>query len=338
LTAEAAARAFQAPLVFDAIAFSQIEGFFKARNRVMPECNRKQAMLPKGALRLDNRTGTAPGFAVEFGTCLFFFLPGVPSEMRKMFQEHIKPMLENRYELKPDRLISIKTIGIGESDLQERLSGIDMPPQIKLGFRAAVGEVETKLLCPADYPQVELEKLIKLIQEAIGDPVLGIEGLEASNIDLITIIDKLMQTKAYDLAIVESISRGLLTAKLAHSTSLMSSAYEPSLAKLAHKLKLDYDPGDFEKTVKPIAYKILQDSGVNLVLIQLLKPEDEFNIEIGKVLPVQYILLTGDQFILDVVNISGTPERKQQQATSHALDLLRRFLQGKTLPGRIDKV
>jgi nicotinamide-nucleotide amidase len=50
LTAEAVAKAFGLPLVFDEIAYGQIEQFFRNRNRAMPECNRKQAMLPQGSI------------------------------------------------------------------------------------------------------------------------------------------------------------------------------------------------------------------------------------------------------------------------------------------------
>ena len=78
LTAEAVASAFNLPLEFDEFAFEQINRFFAHRNRTMPESNRKQAMLPQGAVRIDNEWGTAPGFSLDFGRCWFVFLPGVP--------------------------------------------------------------------------------------------------------------------------------------------------------------------------------------------------------------------------------------------------------------------
>jgi nicotinamide-nucleotide amidase len=71
LTAEAVAYAFNLPLKFDDIAFEQISNFFAHRNKTMPESNRKQAMLPHGAERIDNEWGTAPGFSLQYGRCWF---------------------------------------------------------------------------------------------------------------------------------------------------------------------------------------------------------------------------------------------------------------------------
>ncbi|MCX7103617.1 MAG: competence/damage-inducible protein A, partial [Methylobacter sp.] len=136
LTAEAVAKAFDLPLEFDAVAYEQIKRFFDIRNRAMPEANRKQALFPKGAERIDNAWGTAPGFSLQVGRCWFAFSPGVPTEMRHLFEESIGPTLANRFLLKPPRLVTIKTLGIGESDIQQRLNGNKIPAPVQLGFRA----------------------------------------------------------------------------------------------------------------------------------------------------------------------------------------------------------
>jgi molybdenum cofactor synthesis domain-containing protein len=68
LTAEAVSLAFERPLAMDPTALTQIEDWFSRMNRDMPSVNRKQAMLPAGATRLDNLWGTAPGGAADPGT------------------------------------------------------------------------------------------------------------------------------------------------------------------------------------------------------------------------------------------------------------------------------
>jgi nicotinamide-nucleotide amidase len=332
LTAEAVAQAFNLPLVFDEIAFGQITGFFTARNREMPDCNRKQAMLPFSSIRLENRTGTAPGFAVEFGRCLFFFLPGVPSEMKQMFFEHIQPMLDSRFVLKPDRLVIIKTIGIGESELQERLKSISIPAQIKLGFRASIGEVEIKLLFPADYSHVGMEKLVHTITGVIGDSIFGVEGLADTKVDLISMLEKLMQDKAYTLTVIETISAGLLTAKLAQTDCLVSALYERSPCQLAAKMTIEFDVENIEKSIKPMAEKILQDSKASMVLIQLVKPGVDLKSNNGKPVTVVIALVTHGQFFMESVDVVGSIERIRQHSMLKTLDFLRRFLQGKLLP------
>ncbi|MGZ4991244.1 MAG: competence/damage-inducible protein A, partial [Methylobacter sp.] len=156
LTAEAVAKAFDLPLEFDAVAFEQIKRFFTLRNRAMPESNRKQAMFPKGAERIDNTWGTAPGFSLKAGRCWFAFVPGVPMEMRHLFLESIQPTLASRFLLRPGKLITIKTLGIGESAIQEVISAIEIPAQVQLGFRASPDDVQTKLLFPPDYPEAAM--------------------------------------------------------------------------------------------------------------------------------------------------------------------------------------
>ena len=127
LTAEAVASAFNRPLEFDDIAFEQIKEFFDRRNRPMPEVNKKQALLPQTAKRIDNTWGTAPGFALQHQRCWFVFLPGVPSEMKGLFLEHVKPDLLTRFTLQPPHLVSLKTLGLGESAIQELIKDIKIP-------------------------------------------------------------------------------------------------------------------------------------------------------------------------------------------------------------------
>ena len=253
LTAEAVAKAFDLPLVFDEIAYTQIELFFSKRKRRMPECNRKQAMLPKGSIRLDNKVGTAPGFALQQGPCWFAFVPGVPSEMRHLFLEHIQPSLAGRFDLQPSELITLKTIGIGESDLQERIKNIVIPPKVQLGFRADLGEVQTKLLFPNGCPQKQIEDLTQTFAKAIGDPVYAIEGLGQPSSDLVSVISQLMTFGGHTLAIVETASHGILAAKMVGVSWLLNAMYEQSIEKLSQRLHVENNPNDLTATAQRLA-------------------------------------------------------------------------------------
>jgi molybdenum cofactor synthesis domain-containing protein len=153
MTAEAVSKAFDLPLELDEIALAQIKLFFSLRQREMPESNRKQALFPKGYERIDNVWGTAPGFSLQVGRCWFAFMPGVPSEMRHLFFESIKATLSSRFDLLPSQLITLKTMGIGESAIQQRINEIPIPKSVQLGFRASPDDVQTKLLFPHDYPK-----------------------------------------------------------------------------------------------------------------------------------------------------------------------------------------
>jgi nicotinamide-nucleotide amidase len=190
LTAEAVAAAFDMPLQFDSEAFAQISRYYQSRNKPMPEINRKQAMLPQGAARIDNSVGTAPGFHLVYQNCWFVFLPGVPTEMQHLFTQTVSAELKQRFVVQPPRLVTLHTRGIGESRLQELLNQLTLPEPVELGFRAADGVVQVKLHFPNVYPFVQVEKLVTQVQETIGDGIFAIEGLVLFGADSVYITKK----------------------------------------------------------------------------------------------------------------------------------------------------
>jgi nicotinamide-nucleotide amidase len=331
LTTEAVAIAFNIPLLFDEVAFTHIQQFFHNRNRQMPECNRKQALLPKGSTRLDNPVGTAPGFALQHDRCWFVFIPGVPSEMRHLFFEHIQPGMLKRYDLRPNLLITIKTTGIGESDLQERINKLIIPSEIQLGFRAELGEVQIKLLFPNDYPQEQVEGLTQELADNIGDTVYAIEGFGHQSLSLVTTIDQLMIQKKFMLTTVETVSHGLLAAKLVGVSWLLSGIFEQSLNKLSQSYNVEYHPEDLVTTAQAIGGMLLSQRNADMVLIQLASGEDTSSFNTEKPLNLVNFLITHDNCLHTARTISGNIERKQTQAAMLSLDLLRRFLQGKEI-------
>jgi nicotinamide-nucleotide amidase len=93
LTREALAVVAGVPLVEDAGSLEAIASMFARRNWTMPERNRVQALLPRGAEALPNRVGTAPGLWMRIGERVIACLPGVPHEMKIMFDEQLVPRL-----------------------------------------------------------------------------------------------------------------------------------------------------------------------------------------------------------------------------------------------------
>jgi nicotinamide-nucleotide amidase len=329
LTAEAVAYAFNRPLEFDAIAFEQISQFFARRSRTMPESNRKQAMLPQGAERIDNEWGTAPGFSVNFGRFLFAFLPGVPLEMKHLFQERILPKLSTLFLLQPSQLITIKTMGLGESAIQERIEPIEIPAQVQLGFRAGADEVQTKLLFPSDYPGTARSTLVARIAEQLGNYVFAIDGLGEITGDLVFEIDKLMTSGKHTLVVVETASQGLLAAKCVGAEWLLSAIYEQSTARLGQNLNEGGNTGNLMITAKAIAADIKKNSEADYVLVQLYESENSALHDKDKSIVLYNILLTGDNSYQTIHSIAGPIKRKQNQAALLTLDLLRRYLQHK---------
>jgi competence/damage-inducible protein CinA-like protein len=328
LTAEAVARAFGLPLEFDAVAFAQIERFFKLRNRAMPAANRKQAMLPQGARRLDNEWGTAPGFAVQAGRCWLAFLPGVPSEMRPIFLEKILPVLPAHFALRPSPLITIKTFGIGESDIQQRMDSVLIPDTVQLGFRAGLGAVETKLLFPPAYPQPAMTALVDQVGALLGDCVFAIERPGDEARDLAGVVDGLMAGQQRTLAVIETASQGLLASFCVGADWLLEAHYQQSPARLAQHWAVTADAQDLPALAKQLAVTLQKHSGAALGLVQLYAGGGDALRDKDQVITLYSVLLAGTTVHETTHTVAGTGKRKQNQAALLALDLLRRVLQG----------
>src|SRR5262249_43883795 len=93
LTREALARLAGVSLVEDSASLAAIAAMFARRNRVMAERNRVQALFPEGAQPIPNSVGPAPGIWQKVGHAVIACLPGVPSEMKLMFDEQVVPRL-----------------------------------------------------------------------------------------------------------------------------------------------------------------------------------------------------------------------------------------------------
>lgn len=211
LSAEAAAKARGVELVLDEQALRNIEALYKFAGRTMSDSNRKQAYFPEGAERLDNPIGTAPGFSVEIQSCRFFFMPGVPHEMRKMLQEQTLPRIEKLRGTEAEfSLVSqISTFGSTESQIGEKVA--DLPqkfPGVKLGLRAHFPEIQVKLYARgADEDAVK-----KLLQSASNEALNRVADFAFSNEgkDMAEVLGELLTMENATIAVAESCTGGLI--------------------------------------------------------------------------------------------------------------------------------
>jgi nicotinamide-nucleotide amidase len=328
LTAEAVAAAFSLALEFDPIAFEQMRHYFIHRNRTMPECNRKQAMLPKGSKRLTNAVGTAPGFAIRLGRCWFAFLPGVPSEMRTMFNGEVLPLLQQQFALAPARLIIINTLGIGESDIQQRLTGVVIPREVRLGFRAMPSEVQVKLLFPADYPLVMQTKLTNDVAEAIGEHVFAIGEINKTPTEIIGVIDQLVSNQGHTITLLETLSRGLVANRMEGFDWLQVAAFyqSPTTLASAYGVSVSIDVKQLSVSMEVLCRAVQAKTGSSLVLCQL--PLTDVTTALGSNYAVQSYtgLLVHDKFFCMERALAGNSTRKQNQAAITLFDIMRKYL------------
>ncbi len=140
-TTEAVARAAgAAPLELDAAALEAMRERFARGGYVLTPNNEKQAWLPRGAEVLRNPRGTAPGFLLRVSreggrVCRVACLPGVPLELKGIFEEELLPRLRAELSLAPALLRSLNVFGLGESQLDHRLA--DLLAAVPAGSRGA---------------------------------------------------------------------------------------------------------------------------------------------------------------------------------------------------------
>ena len=325
LTAEAVSQAFGCPLVMDETALSQIEAWFRRMNRDMPSVNRKQALLPTDATRLDNQWGTAPGFSVMVGRCRFFFMPGVPSEMKAMYQTAIRPELRRLYALAPPHRVVLRTLGLGESTLQELLNPIPLPDGTSLGFRAGGAENQVKLTFPPSLPESSIDDTLDSIKQALGDAIYAITRNGQGPKSLTEVISQAMAANNARLYLVETLSGGnmatrcfgfdwlagatLLTHPVQHLTAFNTPpdvTQEASIAQWAESIRI-------RETVDVI---LVQTGDFTLATLN----DENTRLEIMTVVAGRHGIMTDRRLI------SGNRQRKLDSATTHGLNLLRRFL------------
>lgn len=211
LSTAAAARAAGVQLIEDPRALAEIEAFFKTRGRPMNPSNRKQALFPDGARVLYNRMGTAPGFQVTIGGCLFFFMPGVPNEMRVMFEEQILPALQSKQgKARQFRMVRvISTFGLPESAVGEKMAPIaDLFPDIKLGLRAKFPEIQVKLYYNALDEEQGRARLAEALQWAAGQLQPYVFSLDERA--MAAEVGELLRQRGATLALAESCTGGLV--------------------------------------------------------------------------------------------------------------------------------
>ena len=181
VTREAVAMAYGRSLEFHQALMDQITARFAAMGREMPQSNRRQAFVPTGARIIENPRGTAPAFIVEDPIGTTVVLPGVPYEMRYLYEHAVLPYL--REERGVTAVILIKTLhatGLGESAIGEIIADLMLQENPTVGISAKQARYELRIGARADS-QAEAEALIAeaeaIIVARLGSHLIGDESL-----------------------------------------------------------------------------------------------------------------------------------------------------------------
>ena len=217
VTRDAVARVLQLPFDEDGAIVERIRARFARRGMTMPDINRRQAMVPRGAALVDNPNGTAPGLWLEHGHRAILLLPGPPREMTPMLDAVIAERLASRSRGAGLFRRVLKITGRTESDVDQLAQPIYGPwtsqaVPISTTILAVLGQIELHLTARAGdrgAADAVLDAALAELCAALGDAVYSVDGrpLEA-------VVGDLLRARRLTIAVAESCTGGLLSSRL----------------------------------------------------------------------------------------------------------------------------
>lgn len=211
LTKPCLAKYFNCKIVMFEDALRDVTTFFASRGRELTELNRQQAALPECCKAVRNELGTAPGMWFDRSDKVFVSMPGVPHEMKKMMTDNVIPQLLQKYQTPTIRHQIIKTVGIGESFLAEKIASWEnaLPSHIKLAYLPSLGEVKLRLTAigqSAEAMDVELKEWVEKLKPLASQYIYGY-----NETPLEAVIGQLLRDRKLTLSIAESCTGGYLS-------------------------------------------------------------------------------------------------------------------------------
>ena len=204
---------FDKPLKLDESVLRSLEERFRRLGRAMPAVNRTQAEVPDGATVLPNPRGTAPGLWVEAGGRVVIMLPGVPSEMRGLLAEEVLPRILERSAGRVVRSRTVRTTGIAESALAERVGAIeDEIAPLTLAYLPSTDGVDLRVTAwglRADEAEQRLATTAAVLRQRAAEHAYGDERTDLAAV----VLDQLRARKSR-LVVAESCTGGLLGARI----------------------------------------------------------------------------------------------------------------------------
>ena len=235
LTKETAAEVLGLPMEENAEELQHIKEYFKKINRTMTDNNRKQALIPKGAVILKNGFGTAPGILAENNGKFLALLPGPPREMRPMFDNELAPILK-KYTGKTLVSRTIHIFNVGESSVESKLKDLmNSLENPTLAPYAKDGEVLLRVTAAAESTEKGyemIEPVIEKVREIIGNEY--IYGIDVGNLQ--TALVKALHSKNLKIATAESITGGLVSKRITE-VSGSSEVFECGICSYSNNIK-----------------------------------------------------------------------------------------------------
>ena len=334
LTREAIASIMGVELAHDPAVAAVIEEMFARRGRVMAANNMRQALVPDGATVIPQTRGTAPGLICPVGDKVIYAVPGVPHEMKDMFERAILPdLLARSGERAVIKSRVLRTWGESESRLNERLDGIiaelDGLGNPTLAFLASGWEgIKVRLTVKATdgvSAARTLDAWDRRVRAEIGDIVFGTDDDTMESVVL-----RMLGDRGWTFGVAESVTGGLVGGRLTNVPG-SSSVFRGGIISYASDVKfsllgVDEGPVVSEEAAAQMAAGARRVLGcdVALALTGVAGPEEQDGRPVGT-LCVAATFPDGST-VTTTATLPGVRDQMRQMSVITALDFLRRHM------------
>ncbi len=214
LTREVVAQVTGRHLVLDPSLLEQIRQRFQRRGLILTANNEKQAYIPEGALPVENPNGTAPSFIVEDRRGVIMSLPGVPVELKWLFDNELVPYLGRKFGISETIAYRVlKVADLGESSVDARIGHlIANSGNPTVGVLAHPGQVDVRIAAKSGTPE-GIQALIAPVEEEVrgllGGHVFGIDDETMESV-----VGSLLEKASLSIAVYEDITGGMVAENL----------------------------------------------------------------------------------------------------------------------------
>jgi nicotinamide-nucleotide amidase len=337
LTREIVAEVTGRQLVLDPELLGQIEERFRKRGFIMTKNNEKQAYIPAGSIPVENPNGTAPSFIVEDPHGVIIALPGVPFEMKWLFDNRVIPYLREKFNLR-EMIVSrvLKIAEIGESSVDDRIGHLiraSINPTV--GVLAHLGQVDVRISVKTDSVEKAGELIAPVereVREAFAQQVFAIDHETMEDA-----VGKLLKAKGVSIAVIEDLTGGMIAQRLQQAApeSLAEAMIAPTQPPLRRVLRHSQHPEraealleDDDALTRELAYGIRVHSQADVGLAVRAIPDPlrtTQNLSPGKT----YMAVADAKGLYTrEYNFAGRGHPDLTRITMYALNLVRRTLEG----------
>jgi nicotinamide-nucleotide amidase len=334
ITREAIAAVMNVPLERDEAVVERIAAMFRSRDRVMPENNKRQADVPRGATVIPQTRGTAPGLVCPVGEKVVYAVPGVPHEMQDMLHRAVLPDLTARAGTR-STIVSrvLRTWGLSESGLAElvapRIDALDAAGGNPTIAFLASGMEGIKVRVTAKAEDTAAALALLEAEDAELRKILGTHVFGVDDDTMETAVGVLLEEQGLSLGLAESMTGGLVSSRLVNVPG-SSAWYRGAVVSYASEVKFDVlgvpegpvVSAEAARAMAEGARKVLG-ADVGLSVTGVAGPAEQDGQPVGTVF--LGVALDDDADAVHV-QLPGDRERIRQYATISLLDVLRRRL------------